>query len=186
MEENRENIETVQIKKTSKRRSWVASIVYCALCNIPVCFFLCLTSAISAATNIEKHVMTINFNNLSWLNIATNFVVAFVIAMCLGLFVPFTKIGRWFTALFGVKNDTYTGNVPYRLLATLITTIIYYLVVTPSLTVLNYFILRSQTAGQALLNMLINLPLMLLVGFVSSLLSDVFAYRVAHHINPEM
>ena len=178
--------EQTTVKRSSKRRIWAASIVYCTLCNIPVCFFLCLTSAISAATNIEKHVMTIDFNQLSWLMIALNFAVGFSIAMCVGLFVPITRIGRWFTALFKVKNDTYTGNVPYRLLATLIATLIYYAAITPALTILNYFILHSQTASQALFNMLINLPLMLLVGFVSSLLSDIFAFRIAHHINPEM
>lgn len=173
-------------ERSSKTRIWIASIVYCTLCNIPVCFLLCLTSAISAATDIADHVMTIDFNTISWLSVGMNFLVAYVIAMCVGLFVPITRIGRWFTALFGVKNDTYTGNVPYRLLATLIATLIYYLAITPALTVLNYFVLRSQTAAQALINMLINLPLMLLIGFVSSLISDIFAFRVAHHINPEM
>ena len=161
----------------------LASFVYCLICNIPVCFFLCLTAAIIGATNIEEGIMTINFNNFNWLNFLWNFLTGFTIAMLVGTFVPLTRIGRWFTALFHVKNDTYTGNMKYRLLATLIITLIYYVAITPALTLLNYLLGVYVTAGQAYLSMLLNLPIMLLVGFVSSLINDIGAYKVAHMID---
>ena len=163
----------------------VATFVYCLICNIPVCFFLCLAAAIVGASDIEAGTLTINFNEIVWLNMLYNFLVGFTIAMLVGNLVPLTKIGRWFTALFHVRNDTYTGNMPYRLLATLIITMIYYVAITPTLTVFNYLIHVYSTPAQAGLSMLISLPIMLLVGFVSSLINDVAAYKVAHMIDSE-
>ena len=164
----------------------VATFVYCLICNIPVCFFLCLAAAIVGASDIEAGTLTINFNEIVWLNMLYNFLVGFTIAMLVGMFVPLTRIGRWFTALFHVKNDTYTGNMPYRLLATLIITLIYYVAITPTLTLFNYFVLHVYpTPLQALVSMLINIPIMLLVGFVSSLINDVAAYKVAHMIDSD-
>ena len=159
-------------------------LIYSAICNIPVCFFLCLSSAIAVATNIQSHVITIDLNNLSWGVIGINFAVAFVLAMLIGYFVPLAQIGRWFTGLFKIKNDTYTGNVPYRLLATLASSVIFYVGITPVLTIFNYFVFKGMTYQQAILNMILQAPLMLLVGFVSSLLSDIIAFKVAHHYDP--
>ena len=106
--------------------------------------------------------------------------------MCVGMFVPLTRIGRWFAGLFHVRNDTYTGNMPYRLLATLIITLIYYVAITPALTLFNFFVLHIYTtASQAFASMLVNIPIMLLVGFVSSLLNDIGAYKVAHLIDSD-
>lgn len=164
----------------------LATFVYCLICNIPVCFFLCLAAAIIGASNFEKGTLTIVFSDMNWLNILYNFLVGFTIAMTVGMFVPLTKIGRWFTGLFHVRNDTYTGNMPYRLLATLIITLIYYVAITPALTLLNYYALHVyNTASQAFASMLINIPIMLLVGFVSSLINDIGAYKVAHMIDSE-
>ena len=164
----------------------VATFVYCLICNIPVCFFLCLAASITGASTLANGVLTVDFHNIEWLNMLYNFLVGFTIAMIIGTFVPLTKIGRWFTALFRVKNDTYTGNMPYRLLATLIITCIYYVAITPTLTVFNYFVLKIYTTPtQALVSMLINIPIMLLVGFVSSLINDVMAYKVAHMIDAD-
>lgn len=164
----------------------LATFVYCLICNIPVCFFLCLAAAIIGASNFEQGTLTIVFSDMNWLNILYNFLVGFTIAMTVGMFVPLTKIGRWFTALFHVRNDTYTGNMPYRLLATLIITLIYYVAITPALTLLNYYVLHVySTASQAFASMLINIPIMLLVGFVSSLINDIGAYKVAHMIDSE-
>ena len=76
--------------------------------------------------------------------------------------------------------------MPYRLLATLIITLIYYVAITPALTLLNYYALHVyNTASQAFASMLINIPIMLLVGFVSSLINDIGAYKVAHMIDSE-
>lgn len=164
----------------------VATFVYCLICNIPVCFCLCLAAAIVGASDIEAGTLTIDFTEIVWLNMLYNFLVGFTIAMLVGNLVPLTKIGRWFTALFHVKNDTYTGNMPYRLLATLIITLIYYVAITPTLTLFNYFVLKIYTTPlQALVSMLINIPIMLLVGFVSSLINDVAAYKVAHMIDED-
>ena len=164
----------------------VATFVYCLICNIPVCFFLCLAASIIGATDFNSGILTINFNNIVWLNMLYNFLVGFTIAMTVGMFVPLTKIGRWFTALFHVRNDTYTGNMPYRLLATLIITLIYYVAITPALTLFNYFVLHIYTTPeQAFASMLVNIPIMLLVGFVSSLINDIGAYKVAHLIDSD-
>lgn len=164
----------------------IASFVYCLICNIPVCFCLCFVSAVIGASDFEAGTLTIVFTNIVWLNILWNFLVGFTIAMCVGMFVPLTKIGRWFAGLFHVRNDTYTGNMPYRLLATLIITIIYYIAITPALTLFNFFALHVYTtASQAFASMLVNIPIMLLVGFVSSLINDIGAYKVAHLIDSD-
>ena len=161
----------------------VATIVYCLLCNIPVCFFLCMAAAISGATNIESGILTIDFNTFNWLNILWNFLVGFGIGMLVGTLVPLTKIGRWFAGLFHVRNDTYTGNMKYRLLATLIITLIYYIAISPSLTLLNWALGVYETPSQMGLSFLINIPILLIVGFVSSLINDIGAYKVAHMID---
>ena len=164
----------------------VATFVYTLICNIPVCFFLCLAAAITGASRFEGGALIIDFGSILWINILWNFLVGFTIAMLIGNFVPLTKIGRWFTALFGVRNDTYTGNMPYRLLSTLIITLIYYVAITPTLTLFNYFVLKIYTTpAQAGISFLINIPIMLLVGFVSSLLNDIAAYKVAHMIDSD-
>lgn len=162
----------------------VATFVYCLLCNIPVCFFLCLAAAVTGASDFDSGILTIDFNTFNWLNILYNFLVGLTIAMVIGMFVPLTAIGRWFTSLFGVENETYTGNMRYRLLATLIITLIYYVAITPTLTLFNYFVLKIYTSpAQAGVSFVINIPIMLLVGFVSSLINDIGAYKVAHRID---
>lgn len=164
----------------------LATFVYNLICNIPVCFFLCFAAAITGASSIEGGALIIRFNEIEWLNILWNFLVGFTIAMIIGNFVPLTRIGRWFTALFHVRNDTYTGNMPYRLLSTLIITLIFYVTITPTLTLFNYFVLRIYTTpAQAGISFLINIPIMLLVGFVSSLINDIAAYKVAHMIDSD-
>ena len=164
----------------------LASFVYCLICNIPVCFFLCLAASITGASVYADGVLEIHFRDIGWLNMLYNFLVGFTIAMVIGNFVPLTKIGRWFTGLFHVKNDTYTGNMPYRLLATLIITLIYYVAITPTLTLFNYFVLKIySTPEQCGISFLVNIPIMLLVGFVSSLINDIAAYKVAHMIDSD-
>ena len=163
----------------------IATFVYCLFCNIPVCFCLCMAAAIVGCTSVSEGVMIINFNNFNWLNLLWNFLVGFSIAMIVGTCVPLTRIGRWFAGLFHVRNDTYTGNMKYRLLATLIITLIYYVSISPVLTVLNYLLGVYQSPAQAGLSFLINIPIMLLVGFVSSLINDVGAYKIAHMIDSD-
>ena len=166
-----------------------ATFIYSVVCGIPVSFFLCLSSAIVAQSDLDGGVLTINFNTIDWANFATNFVIALALSIMISNFIPLTAIGRWFTGLFHVPNETYTGNVKYRLLATLSSTIIFYLIISPTLTVVNciiYPLTKNEpimSGKQILLSMLINMPILLLVGFVASLINDLAAYKAAHHID---
>ena len=161
----------------------ISTVVYSAICNIPVCFFLCLASSIAAIRNLENGVLTIDFNKFDWVSFGVNYAVAFVLAMCVGCFIPLTAIGRWFTGLFHVENVTYKGNMKYRLLATLISSAIFYIIISPSLMLMNLIVFHRTSFTEALINLAIQAPLMLLVGFVSSLLSDIGAYKIAHSID---
>lgn len=152
-------------------RALLSKIIYNVITNVFVCFFLCLAAALLASPTID------------WVNFGINYIVSFILAMAIGLFIPLTRIGRWFTALFKVDNKTYKGNIKYRLLATLISSFIFFIIINPSLTVLNYFILQDMTVYECFMNWLINIPCMFLVGFLSSLISDFGAYKVAHKID---
>ena len=171
------------------RRFRLATFVYSLICGIPVSFFLCITSAIVAQADLDSGILTINFNTIEWMNFLTNFVIALFLSLIISNFIPLTAIGRWFTGLFHVPNQTYTGNVKYRLLATLSSTFIFYIIISPTLTIVNCVIYPTimnepmLSGGQILLSMLINMPILLLVGFVSSLINDLMAYRAAHHID---
>lgn len=163
--------------------------VYSLICDIPVSFFLCLASAISAQTDFEAGVMTISFITIDWMNMLMNFVIALTLSLLISNFMPLTAIGRWFTGLFHVPNDTYTNNMKYRLLATLIISFIFFIIISPTLTILNSFVFPAIQGReplswqQALFIFLINTPLMLLVGFVSSLINDIAAFKAAHAID---
>ena len=163
--------------------------VYSLLCDIPVSFFLCLASAISAQSDLNAGVLTISFATIDWLNMLTNFVIALFLSLMISNFIPLTAIGRWFTGLFRVPNETYTGNMKYRLLATLIISFIFFIIISPTLTVINCFIYPAVYGRdplpwqQALLIFLINAPLMLLIGFISSLINDIMAFKAAHAID---
>ena len=167
----------------------LATFVYSVICGIPVSFFLCITSAIVAQSDLEGGILTVNFTTIDWLNFLTNFVIALFLSIMISNFIPLTAIGRWFTGLFHVPNETYTGNVKYRLLATLSSTFVFYIIISPTLTLVNcviYPAIKHEPmlhGGQILLSMLINMPILLLVGFVSSLINDLMAYRAAHHID---
>lgn len=159
--------------------------LYSLICNIPVSTCLCLASSIIGVSSISDGNLTISFSLINWGIFGINVAIGLTLAMIVGVFVPLTMIGRWFTGLFHVKNDTYKGNMPYRLLGTLIISVIYYFGITPTLSIINYFLFKTfSNMGEMFLNMLIAFPIMLLVGFISSLISDIFAYKVAHKIDP--
>ena len=149
-----------------------SALVYNLLANIPICFFLSLVANIAVTGTID------------WLNIAINFSLGFPIAMIVGLFVPLVRLGRWFTSLFNVKNDTYTNNLPYRFLATLISTLIFFVALNPFLSFMNTVVMNDGNFSDFFLTWLRNVPLMMAVGFVSSLVFDIPAYRCAHKIDP--
>lgn len=150
-----------------------SSLVYNIIVNIPVCFSLCLASSL------------LNGLPIDWANFALNFSVSFVLAMLIGLFIPLGRIGRWFTALFHVDTTTYKGNLPYRLLATFISSCIFYAIISPTLTVMNYFLKGGESVQEVCYHWLLNLPFLFLVGFLSTLISDLPAYRRAHQIDPK-
>lgn len=167
----------------------LATFIYSLICDIPVSFFLCLASAITAQSNLDSGVLTINFNTIDWVNFSVNFAIALALSLIISNFIPLTDIGRWFANLFKVPNQTYTGNVRYRLLATLISTVIFFIIISPTLTVFNCYIYplivgsEMLSFKQALFNFAINAPILLIVGFVSSLINDLGAYKAAHHID---
>ena len=167
----------------------LATFVYSVICDIPVSFFLCLASAITSQSNIESGILTINFTTIDWANFGINFAIALALSLMISNFIPLTAIGRWFTALFNVPNETYAGNIRYRLLATLITTIIFFGIISPTLTIFNciiYPLIKGTPIlswKQMLFNFLINMPILLIVGFISSLINDLAAYKAAHRID---
>jgi hypothetical protein len=149
----------------------LSKLVYNLLINIPICFALCFTAVL------------ISGKGINWPNFWINISVSYVLAMLIGLFVPLMLIGKRFTALFKVDTTTYTHNIRYRLLATFIGSVIFFSIISPSLTILNYFILKNQTIEECLLSWLANIPLMFLVAFLSTLVSDLPAYKIAHKID---
>ena len=167
----------------------LATFIYSVVCGIPVSFCLCLSSAIVAQSDLDHGILTINFTTIDWANFATNFVIALFLSIMISNFIPLTAIGRWFTKLCHVPNETYTGNIRYRLLATLSSTFIFFIIISPTLTLINcviYPLIKHEpimSGGQILLSFLINMPILLLVGFVSSLINDLAAYKAAHYID---
>lgn len=171
------------------KRFRLSLFVYSLICDIPVSFSLCLVSAISAQTDFDGGIMTISFVTIDWLNMLMNFVIALTLSLIISNFVPLSAIGRWFTGLFHVPNETYTNNMKYRLLATLIISFIFFIVISPTLTILNSFVFPAiqgkepLTWKQALFIFVVNAPMMLLVGFIASLINDLAAFKAAHAID---
>lgn len=167
----------------------LALFAYSLICDIPVSFFLCLASAISAQSDFNSGVLTISFVTIDWANMAMNFVIALTLSLLISNFIPLTAIGRWFTNLFHVPNETYAGNIKYRLLATLIISLIFFIIISPTLTILNSFVFPAIQGKeplswqQALFIFIVNAPLMIIVGFVSSLINDIMAFKAAHAID---
>lgn len=159
--------------------------LYVFLCNLPVTFALCLTSSIYGVAGWADGILTFNLGAISWPIFFLNWGVAMCLAMIVGYFVPLVMIGRWFTRLFKVDDTTYKGNMPYRLLASLVITVIYFLAITPSLTVFNWLVFRFTDFPTALLNMLKQSPFILIVGYIVSLITDVWVYQIAHRMNDD-
>jgi hypothetical protein len=162
-----------------------SQIVYGLIVNLAVCFFLCLTSSLAAATDFENGIIQIDLKEINWINLLINFLVGYAIDNLVGIIIPFVSIGKWFTGLFHIKNDTYTNNMPYRLLAILSSTIIYWAILSPSLMILNVYILNMMSIKEGLFSLLLNAPIMLLVGYITTLLNDIAGYKVAHKIDKD-
>ena len=152
-----------------------SNIVYNLLLNFPVTCMLTLTAQF--LTNGGFKVVPIDF--------LINFAISFPIAMSIGLILPLVWLGRWFTALFGVRNDTYTHNMLYRCLATFFSSLIYSFILSPTSYLINRLVYDpSYPIGQYALDCLKTIPVMVGVGFLSSLLFDIPAYKFAHKIDP--
>ena len=148
-----------------------AQFVYFMTCNFPVTFFICLTYSLWDSFDID------------WLNFLYNFLIGYTISNFVSAFVPLVKIGKWFTKKFNVPNETYSGNIKYRLLAVFIITMIFFIFVNPVLTTFNYFYYQKTDSLGAFLDWLISLALVLVVSYLVSLVSDFFAYRLAKKID---
>lgn len=152
-----------------------SNIIYNLLLNLPVCVMLTLTAQF--LNNGGFIVKAADFG--------INFAISFPIAMFIGLVIPLVWLGRWFTHLFGVKNDTYTHNPAYRLLATFFSSLIYSCLLSPLSYLINRLIYDpSYPIGQYALDCLKTIPVMVGVGFLTSLLFDIPAYKIAHKIDP--
>ena len=68
--------------------------VYSLICDIPVSFFLCLASAISAQSDFEAGVLTISFVTIDWMNMLTNFVIALILSLIISIPMYFGIIFR--------------------------------------------------------------------------------------------
>lgn len=153
-----------------------AKVVYNLLINIPVSSILTITAQFLTHQDFIVY----------WQDFVINFAISFPIAMMIGLFMPLMGLGKWFTAAFGVKNDTYTHNMAYRLLATFFISVIYSLILSPLSYLINQLIFNPGfSVIQYIFDCLKTIPVMIGVGFMSSLFFDIPAYRVAHKIDPE-
>lgn len=168
-----------------------ATPIYGLICDTPVCISLCVVSSIINISSIQNGQLVIDWANFNWISTGYNFVIALILAMCVSCFVPLVAIGKWFTGLFGVEHETFKGNLPYRLLAMFISSLIFFIVITPSLNVINCYIIPLLTGNEmtsfknGMISLGINTPFMILVGYVVSVLADIPAYQVAHKIDPK-
>lgn len=152
-----------------------SNVIYNLLLNLPVCVMLTLTAQFMNNGGFQVYAS----------DFFINFAISFPIAMAIGLILPLLWLGRWFTALFGVRNDTYTHNILYRCLATFFSSLLYSLILSPISYLINRLIFDpNYPIGQYALDCLKTIPVMVAVGFVSSLFFDIPAYRVAHKIDP--
>lgn len=152
-----------------------SNVIYNLLLNLPVCVMLTLTAQFMNNGGFQVYAS----------DFFINFAISFPIAMAIGLILPLLWLGRWFTALFGVRNDTYTHNILYRCLATFFSSLLYSLILSPISYLINRLIFDpTYPIGQYALDCLKTIPVMVAVGFVSSLFFDIPAYRVAHKVDP--
>lgn len=174
-----------------KDKAKLSLLVYGFLCNPPVSLCLCITSTIVSNAHIIDGSLSIAWNAINWVMFLVNYLIAFTIAMCVTIYFPLIPMGKKFTALFNVDNVTFTNNIKYRLLATLSYTCVFYLAITPTLNILNSYIFPlilgndPSSFRDGMLNLALNTPFMLVIGYVSSLIFDLPAYKVAHSIDPD-
>ena len=146
---------------------------------------LLLNFAVTSMLTVTAQFLTNGDFRVTVPDVFINFAISYPIALCSGLFIPLMQIGRWFTALFGVRNDTYTHNIMYRCLATFIASLIYSLILSPLSYLINRLIYDpSYPIGQYVIDCLRTIPVMVAVGFISSLIFDIPAYQAAHRIDP--
>lgn len=148
----------------------IANVVYIFLSNSIIAFLL----------NFSTQFLYSQF--VDWNNLLLNFLVAFTIGVIVGFILPLVKIGKWFTKLFNIENETYTNNLYYRLLATFIINLVFFIFINPTITIVNFFV-YNQDSSIAFLNWLWTAPYVFIIGYFSSLIGDFIAYRCAHKID---
>lgn len=150
-----------------------ASFLYAILCNVPVSACLCL------AANLSNNSGAFALNDFLF-----NYAISLPLAICISLFFPLIKVGKWFTSLFGFKTDTFTHNIMYRVLAILCYSFIYFFILNPILAICNGFFYNSWISLPLwFFNWMRSLPTMIMVGFCSSFFFDIPAFKIAHHID---
>ena len=104
-----------------------STIVYGIICDLPVCIALCLASNVIAIASVSNGHLSFAWNNFNWIGLTYNLPIAFILAMLISCFVPLVRIGKWFTGLFKIEHETFKGNLPYRFLAMLSSSLIFFI-----------------------------------------------------------
>lgn len=151
----------------------LSSLIYNLVVNALVCLALGIAGTALAG-----------FSSFAWPSFLLNLGVSYLLAMAVGLSVPFVRVGRWFTHLFGVRNDTYTHNLPYRLLASFIGSLIFFSILSPTLFFLNFFLAGAADFLPRFLTYLTTVPVLFAVDYLSSLMFDIPGYRLAKKVDP--
>ena len=153
------------------KKSFLAKLTYALICNLFMSFLINMTGSLLVSTTIDWKVFGINF------------AVSYIIGMSISMFIPLMTIGKWFTAKFKVDNETYTSNIKYRLLASLIISLIYFVVLNPTITLLDYFLCNVQDGLAYFISWCWQAPIILITSYAYSLGSDFIAYHIAHLID---
>lgn len=145
-------------------------LLYNILISLPIAFCLAFVGEIMDGS-------------IDWLYVLINFSISFVMSILIGLFVPLSSIGAWFTKLCHGTPDNYKGNIKYRLLSTLAISIVYFIILNPTATFINFVILGNTTDfGKLFIDWSINIIPMFLTGFLSTLPSDYLAFHTTEFI----
>lgn len=148
-----------------KMETTLGKILYNVLISIPIAFCLAFVGEVLDG-------------EINWIYVLINFCISFSMSVLIGLFVPLSTIGAWFTRLCGGVADNYKGNIKYRLLSTLSISTIYFITLNPTVTFINSVILGNTTSFLELfINWSINIIPMFLTGFLSTLPSDYLAFH---------
>ena len=154
-----------------EKKIFLAKLTYALICNLFMSFLINMTGSLLVNVNVD------------WKIFGINFAISYVIGIFISMFIPLVTIGKWFTARFNVDNETYTSNIKYRLLASLIISLIYFVVLNPTITTLDYFLCNIQDGYAYFLDWCWQAPIILVTSYCYSIGSDYVAYHLAHLVD---